>query len=262
VIKIIMSGCNGRMGQAIVSLAKDSEKYHIVAGFDVNCEKKNDFPVYSDLEHIQEKADVMIDFTHISATPKVLDYCKRNKLPLVLATTGLVEELEKEIYDAAKIIPIFKSFNMSLGISLVTALVRQAAKVLGDNCDIEIIEKHHNQKLDSPSGTALMIADAARSSLSYEPTYIYGRGREQRLRSKKEIGIHAVRGGRIIGEHEISFIGNNEIITISHSAQSRKLFAEGALKAAEFLIGTTSPGVYNMDDLVAALTQRANEPLV
>jgi 4-hydroxy-tetrahydrodipicolinate reductase len=251
-----MSGCNGRMGKAIVSLAKECEKYRIVAGFDAHHGKDNDFPVYSDLDEIQEKADVMIDFSHISATLKVLDYCKRNKLPLVLATTGIAGNLEKEVLEAAKTIPIFKSFNTSLGISLLMALVRQAAKVLGDSCDIEIVEKHHNQKLDSPSGTALMIADAARTALNYEPTYIYGRGWEHRKRSNKEIGIHAVRGGRIIGEHEISFIGNYEIITISHSALSRRLFAEGALKAAEFIISNTTPGIYNMDDLVASLTKK------
>lgn len=254
-INLILSGCNGRMGQAIAALAKDSEKYRIVAGFDASTERNKDFPVYDDFHHIQERADVMIDFSHISATPKVLDYCTKNKMPLVLATTGIAGDLEKQVFEAAKTIPIFKSFNMSLGISVLLALVRQAAKVLGDSSDIEIIEKHHNQKLDSPSGTALMIADAAKSALNYEPIYVYGRGREQRKRDKKEIGIHAVRGGTIIGEHEISFIGDNEIITISHSARSRALFAEGALKAAEFVIGKPA-GLYNMDDLVSFLTQK------
>lgn len=250
-----MSGCNGRMGQAIVAKAKSSEKYRIVAGFDSNTVPKNDFPVYSDFALLQEEADVVIDFSHISATPKVLEFCKNKKMPLVLATTGIAGELEEKVIDTAKVIPIFKSFNMSLGISLLTAMVRQAAKVLGDSSDIEIIEKHHNQKLDAPSGTALMIADAASSVLDYEPIYTYDRSREHKKRDKREIGIHAVRGGNIIGEHEISFIGDSEIITISHSAQSRGLFAEGALKAAEFVISKTSPGLYNMDDLVASITE-------
>lgn len=241
------------MGQAIVNLAKDSQKYSIIAGYDANTEKKNDFLVYSDFSQIKEAADIMIDFSHISATSAVLNYCKSKKLPLVLATTGIAGDLEQEVLDAAKSIPIFKSFNMSLGISLLLALVRKAAKVLGETSDIEIIEKHHNQKLDAPSGTALMIADAITSSLDFDPEYVYDRSKAHKKREHKEIGIHAVRGGNIIGEHEALFIGPNEIITISHSAQSRVLFADGALKAAEFMMTKTTPGLYNMDDLVASL---------
>ena len=252
-INIILSGCNGRMGQAIVSLAQDSDKYNIIAGFDAMDEKRNDFPVYSDFNQIKESADVMIDFSHISATSTVLNYCKNKKLPLVLATTGIAGDLEQQVLDTAKSIPIFKSFNMSLGISLLLSLVRKAAKVLGETSDIEIIEKHHNQKLDAPSGTALMIADAISDSLTFDTQYIYDRSKEHKKRDHKEIGIHAVRGGNIIGEHEAMFIGGNETITISHSAQSRVLFAEGALKASEFIITKTTSGIYNMDDLVASL---------
>lgn len=254
-IHMIMSGCNGRMGQAVIRQAQESGKFKVVAGYDVNPEAKNDFPVYSDFQQITQTADVLIDFSHISATRAVLDFCKANHLPLVLATTGIAGDLEQDVLRASSAIPIFKSFNMSLGISLLQALVRQAAKVLGDTYNIEIIEKHHNQKLDAPSGTAIMIAQAAASALTYEPDYVYDRTKEHKKRDPKEIGIHAVRGGTIVGEHEAMFIGPNEIISISHSAQSRELFANGALKAAEFLMVNQSPKVYNMDDLVASLSQ-------
>lgn len=251
--KIIMSGCNGRMGQAIVRLAQNSKKHSIVAGYDANPEKKNDFPVYSDFAQIKEAADVMIDFSHISATSSLLTYCKSQKLPLVLATTGISGALEQEVFAATQAIPIFKSSNTSLGISLLLSLVRKAARVLGETSDIEIIEKHHNQKVDAPSGTALVIADAIKSCLDFEPEYVYDRTKEQKKREHKEIGIHAVRGGNIIGDHEVLFIGSNETISIGHFAQSRELFAEGALKAAEFMKNKTTPGLYNMDDLVASI---------
>jgi 4-hydroxy-tetrahydrodipicolinate reductase len=249
-----MSGCNGRMGQAIVKQAKESTKYRIVAGYDMNPLQQNDFPVYDSIKKIAEEADIIIDFSHISATPTVLEYAHTKKTPLVLATTGIEGELEKQVIKTAASIPIFKSFNMSLGISLLQALVRQATKVLGDSYDIEIIEKHHNQKVDAPSGTAIMIAQAAASALSFTPEYVYDRTKEHKKRGRQEIGIHAVRGGSIVGEHEAMFIGPNEILSISHSAQSRELFANGALKAAEFLMKTTQPAIYNMDDLVASLT--------
>jgi len=250
---MIMSGCNGRMGQAVIKQAQAGGTIQVVAGYDMNSISQNGFPVYDDFNKIKEEADVIVDFTHISATPAVLAYAREKKIPLVLATTGISGDLEQQVLETAKEIPIFKSFNMSLGISLLLALVRQAAKVLGDTYDIEIIEKHHNQKLDAPSGTALMIAQAAKESLSFEPTVVYDRTKEHKKRDHKEIGIHAVRGGTIVGEHEAMFIGPNEIVTISHSAQSRELFANGALKAAEFIIDK-KPGIYNMDDLVASLS--------
>lgn len=253
-IRMIMSGCNGRMGQAVVSQAQASGKFIVVAGYDSFAEKKNDFPVYSALDQITEEADVVIDFSNISATEALLEFCQSRKLPLVLATTGIAGELEQKVLRTAEIIPVFKSFNMSLGISLLQALVRQAAKVLGDTYDIEIIEKHHNQKLDAPSGTAIMIAQAAAASLNFEPEYVYDRTKAHQKRDHKEIGIHAVRGGTIVGEHEAMFIGPNEIVTIGHSAQSRELFANGALKAAEFIVANRMPMIYNMDDLVASLS--------
>lgn len=252
-VNILLSGCNGRMGQAVVRQAAEAG-IKIVAGYDMNAIKLNDFPVYPDFAGITEAADLLIDFSHISATAQVLEYCRDKKLPLVLCTTGIKDELEAKVLAAAEDIPIFKSFNMSLGISLLQALVRQAARVLGDTYDIEIIEKHHNQKVDAPSGTALMIADAAASCLNFQAEYVYDRTKEHQKRDRKEIGIHAVRGGTIVGEHEAMFIGPNEIISISHSAQSRELFANGAVKAAAFILDK-KPGIYNMDDLVISLSR-------
>lgn len=252
-IKIFMSGCHGRMGQAIVAQSLNSDKYQVIAGFDGVDKGGTSFPVYHSFENIQENPDLVIDFSHISATEKVLEFCIKKNIPLVLATTGIEGDLQATVEKASQHIPIFKSFNMSLGISLLQALVRQASKVLGGQYDIEIIEKHHNQKVDAPSGTALMIADAASSVLSFKPQYIYDRTQEHQKRDPHEIGIHAVRGGTIVGEHEALFIGPNEILSISHSAQSRELFANGALKAAEFIVGK-APGLYNMDDLVASLS--------
>lgn len=252
-VNVLVSGCNGRMGQAVVRQAAEAGM-KVVAGFDANAVKLNDFPVYADFAAVAETPDVVIDFSHISATPAVLAYCEAKNLPLVLCTTGIKDELEAKVLDTAKVIPIFKSFNMSLGISLLQALVRQAARVLGDTYDIEVIERHHNQKLDAPSGTALMIADAAASALSFKPEYVYDRTKEHKKRDHREIGLHAVRGGTIVGEHEVMFAGPNEIISISHSAQSRELFANGAVKAAAFMLDK-GPGTYNMDDLVTALSK-------
>ncbi|MDR1193836.1 MAG: 4-hydroxy-tetrahydrodipicolinate reductase [Peptococcaceae bacterium] len=252
-IDVLLSGCNGRMGQAVVSQCGPAGP-RIVAGYDQSAVKQNDFPVYDSFSLIAEAADLVIDFSHISATPAVLAYCQAKGLPLVLCTTGIKGDLEAKVLAAAAAIPIFKSFNMSLGISLLLSLARQAAKVLGDTCDIEIIEKHHNQKLDAPSGTALMIADAAAAGLNFQAEYIRDRGLRQSKRGRGEIGIHSVRGGAIVGEHEAMFICPQEIISISHSAQSREIFARGAVKAAGFLLGK-KPGIYTMDDLVNSLIQ-------
>ncbi|MCL1805586.1 MAG: 4-hydroxy-tetrahydrodipicolinate reductase [Clostridiales bacterium] len=252
-INILLSGCDGRMGQAVVARLKDHPYIAVAAGVDMVPSVQRDYPVYKDFSAVREKADVAVDFSHISLTPALLDYCKGQRLPLVLCTTGVAGELEAQVAEAAKEIPIFKSANMSLGVSLLQALVRQAAGVLGDTYDIEIIEKHHNTKVDAPSGTALMIAEAAASALAYKPRYVYDRTGEHRKRDPQEIGIHAVRGGAIVGEHEVMFIGPHEILSISHSAQSRELFATGAVKAAEYLAGQSEPRFYTMDDLVRSL---------
>jgi len=253
-INILLSGCDGRMGQAFVARLNDHPYMAVSVGLDMVPTERKGYPVYSDFSVIREKADIAVDFSHISLTPALLDYCEQQKLPLVLCTTGIAGELESRVIEAAKTIPIFKSANMSLGISLLQSLVRQAAGVLGDEYDIEIIEKHHNQKVDAPSGTAIMIAEAAASALAFKPRYVYDRTGEHRKRDHQEIGIHAVRGGAIVGEHEAMFIGPHETLTISHSARSRELFATGAVKAAEFLFDQTEPRIYNMDDLVRALT--------
>ncbi|MDR0468927.1 MAG: 4-hydroxy-tetrahydrodipicolinate reductase [Peptococcaceae bacterium] len=253
-IHVILSGCNGRMGQAVTALLHSHDDMKIVAGMDLAEDKQNDYSVYSHFDQIRESADIVIDFSHVSLTLDLLAYCVNKHLPLVLCTTGITEEQEAQVAEAAKEIPIFRSLNMSLGISLLQALVRQAARVLGDSFDIEIVEKHHQYKVDAPSGTAFMIAEAAASGLAFEPRYIYDRSCEHRQRDHKEIGIHSVRGGTIIGEHEAMFIGPNEILTISHSVQSRELFANGAVKAAAFLLENPQPQIYNMDDLVRSLS--------
>jgi len=253
-IRILLSGCSGRMGQAIVSRVKDCENMEIVAGVDSIRNIAEAFPVYEDFASVKETADIALDFSHVSLTSSLLAYCTQNKLPLVLCTTGIAGHLEEQVLFAAKEIPVFRSFNMSLGVSLMQALVRQAARVLGDVCDVEILEKHHNKKVDAPSGTAIMIAEAAASVLPYSPHYVYDRTGEHRQRDSHEIGIHSVRGGTIVGEHEAMFIGQHEILTISHSALSRELFASGAVKAAAFMMDGVQPGIYTMDDLVRALS--------
>jgi 4-hydroxy-tetrahydrodipicolinate reductase len=242
------------MGQAVTLLLQGHPGMRIVAGADIVEGKQNEYPVYDHFDQIREPADIVIDFSHISLTPELLSFCVKNHLPLVLCTTGIAGELEAQVIEAAKEIPIFRSFNMSLGISLLQNLVRQTARVLGDSFDIEIIEKHHHFKADAPSGTAFMIAEAAASVLPFKPQYIYDRTSEHRQRKHEEIGIHSVRGGSIVGEHEAMFIGPNEVLTISHSAQSRELYANGAVKAAEFLMKNTQPRIYTMDDLVHSLS--------
>lgn len=244
---IILSGCMGRMGKAISEIVADEKSAKIVCGIDV-LEGTKDYPVYNSYDAVTEKADVVIDFSHPSNLSNLLAFAKKNKLPVVVATTGLSDTQKEELYNAAKVIPVFFSANMSLGINLLIALAKQATKILDKNFDIEIIEKHHNKKLDAPSGTALAIADAIRDSLPHETEYVYDRHSVRKQRDKNEIGLHAVRGGTIVGEHDVLFAGPNENLTISHSAQSREVFAQGAVRAAEFLNGKPA-GFYSMDDL-------------
>ena len=253
-ITILLSGCNGRMGRAVVSMLEGNPDMSVVAGMDLAAGASPLFPVYDSFDKINETADVAIDFSHISLTPALLAYCVGKKLPLVLCTTGIAGDLEAQVADAAKTIPIFQSFNMSLGVSLMLALVRQAAKVLGSAYDVEIIEQHHNKKVDAPSGTAWMIAKAAASALPFEPEYVFDRTGEHRQRGRKEIGVHSIRGGAIVGEHQAMFIGPNETISVSHSAQSRELFADGAVRAAAYLAQNPQARIHNMDDLVHSLS--------
>jgi 4-hydroxy-tetrahydrodipicolinate reductase len=249
--KVIISGCNGKMGQVVTGLCSADAEIQIVAGFDVNPEKRNDYPVYADPMEFPGKADCIIDFSHPNALTSLLSYCKKSGCGIVLATTGYSEAQLEEIQAASKEVRIFKSANMSLGINVLLTLVKQAAKVLGSTSDIEIVEKHHNRKLDAPSGTALMIADAAASALSYEPDYTFERHSVRQKRGKTEIGISSVRGGTIVGEHEILFAGIDEVLEIKHTAYSREIFATGAVKAAAFIGSLSEPGLYNMENLVS-----------
>ncbi len=248
-IRIIMSGCNGAMGQVITRLVDEKENVEIVAGFDVSDHIQNDYPVYKNPVDCKISADVIIDFSHPNALENLLPYALSNKLPIVVSTTGLSPKHIDKLKETSTAIPVFFSANMSLGVNLVMDLVSRAAKVLEDSFDIEIIEKHHNKKIDAPSGTALAIADAISSSLTESKEYVYDRHSVRKKRSKKEIGIHAVRGGTIVGDHSIVFAGNDEIIEINHHAASKEIFAVGAISAARFLIGK-EPQMYDMKDLV------------
>ena len=244
---IILCGCGGRMGRAIIESVKDG--CTIVAGVDVNASAlSTGFPVYEKISDFPGKADVIVDFSHHSALPSLIEYAKATKTPIVLATTGHTDEELALIGESVNEIAIFRSGNFSLGINLLITLAKQAAKTLGADFDVEIIEKHHNKKLDAPSGTALMIADAIASERE-ESEYVFDRHSERKARESKEIGLHSVRGGTIVGEHEAIFAGENEIVTISHSAASREIFATGALRAAVYL-AKKEKGLYNMTDMI------------
>ena len=248
-IKLIISGCNGKMGSVLSRLATDDENIKVVAGFDINTQKNYGYEVYDDLNNFKGEADVIIDFSHPSLTEKVLEYAKNTKTPVVVATTGLSDEQKEELIKVSKETAVFFSANMSLGINLLTELVKEAAKVLEDEFDIEIIEKHHHRKIDAPSGTALLIADAINQALKAKKEYIYDRHSVRKKRSETEMGIHTVRGGTIVGEHEVIFAGNDEIIEIKHTAMSRDIFAVGAISAAKFLCGKEK-GYYSMQDMI------------
>lgn len=244
--KILLTGCGGRMGRVVAELCKTRDDFSVVAGVDPTlpiC----DFPVYGKCSEVKEKADVIIDFSFHTAISEILDFAIQHRIPAVIATTGFNEEELARIREAEKVIPIFRSANMSLGVNLICQLAKKAAKFLPD-FDIEIIEKHHNQKVDSPSGTALMIADEISSVLPSESEYVFGRRGICGKRTKNEIGIHAVRGGTIVGEHEVLFAGGNEIVSITHTAQSREILANGAVCAAAFVIGKKA-GSYSMKDV-------------
>ncbi|MBQ6908117.1 MAG: 4-hydroxy-tetrahydrodipicolinate reductase [Clostridia bacterium] len=249
---IILSGANGRMGRAISEKVLKSDDCRIVAGYDINDFCENPYPVFTDIEKCNIEADVIVDFSHPSAFSAVLSFAKMRKLPLIVATTGLSKEQKEELFSAKSEIPVFYSANMSLGINLLINLCKNAASVLGDKFDIEIVEKHHNKKLDAPSGTALSIADGISDVLKNMPEYVYDRHSVRRERSKNEIGIHSVRGGNIVGEHEVIFAGEDEVITLTHSAASREVFASGAVAAAKFMKGK-SAGLYSMNELIGEM---------
>lgn len=246
--KIILSGANGKMGRVIQNVVSLRDDCEIVAGVDLNTESIS-FPVYTDINEITENADVIIDFSNPVLLDSLLAYSKANKMPLVIATTGYDDNQKTQINDASKECPIFFTYNMSMGINLLANLAKKAASVLGSDFDIEIIEKHHNQKIDAPSGTALMLADAICEEIDSDMKYEYDRHSKREKRTKNEIGLHAVRGGTIVGEHDIMFCGRDEIITLSHSARSKEIFAVGAVNAAVYMNGKDT-GLYDMAELI------------
>ncbi|MBR5968760.1 MAG: 4-hydroxy-tetrahydrodipicolinate reductase [Lachnospiraceae bacterium] len=250
-IRVILHGANGYMGRTVEQFAAEREGLTIVAGVDTAGTPSGAFPVYARTEEVQEEADVVIDFSVAAATDGLLDACAAKKLPLVLCTTGLSEAQTEKMRETAKRIPVLKSANMSLGVNVLLKLVGEIApKLHAAGFDIEIVEKHHRRKLDAPSGTALALADAAKDALQKaEVSYVFDRSAEKRARTAEEIGISAVRGGTIVGEHDVLFAGTDEVITLSHSASSRAIFAKGALEAAAFLAGKPA-GLYSMQDVI------------
>ncbi len=249
-IKIINSGCNGHMGRFITDIVSGYEDMEIVAGIDPFDEGKNSYPVFSSIDKCDVKADVVIDFSNPGAVPALLKYCEDTGTGVVLCTTGLDEEMLQKAEETSKKVPLLKSANMSLGINLLLDILKPVAgKLSAAGFDIEIVEKHHNRKLDAPSGTALALADSINEALNNEYEYTYDRSTRSEKRRPKEIGISAVRGGSIVGEHDVIFAGADEVITFSHTAYSRALFAKGAVEAARFLAGA-KPGYYNMGDVI------------
>ena len=246
--KIIITGCSGKMGKSILSAAENREDVRIVGGVDLVAPQQADFIYADSFEHLECDADVIVDFSNPAVLESMLRFALTKKMPVVICTTGYSEEQKKQIKAAAEEIPVFYSGNMSLGINLIIELAKKAAAVFGEGFDIEIVEQHHNQKLDAPSGTALMIADAI-AEVKTDAEYVYDRHAYRKKRDKKEIGIHSIRGGNIVGEHEVIFAGQDEVLTISHSARSKTVFAVGALNAAVYLKGKPA-GMYNMSDLL------------
>jgi len=251
-MKLLITGCNGRMGKMLVECSQFFDIIEVSAGVDINIGEKNiyDFPVFKSIDNITFPVDVVLDFSHPSSTDAFLAYALKYNVPIVIATTGHSPDQIKNIKEISKKIPVFFSANMSIGINLVNELLKKAVKVLFEDFDVEIVEKHHNKKIDAPSGTALLLANTIKEQADSELTYVYDRQSVRRKREHQEVGIHSVRGGTIIGDHDVIFAGEDEVITISHSAQSRKVFAMGALRAAIFIAGKKN-GLFNMDDLIA-----------
>lgn len=250
-IKIIMHGCNGKMGQIISGLIAADEELELAAGVDAHDDGHNPYPVFSDIKECTAEADCVIDFSVTAAIDGLLDYCMEKKLPCVLCTTGLSEAQLARVKEASEKTAILKSANMSMGINLLLKLVRNAADVLAHaGFDMEIVERHHNLKVDAPSGTALALADSINEELNHEYTYVYDRSARREKRPKKEIGISAVRGGTIVGDHDVIFAGTDEVVTFSHTAYSKAVFGRGAVQAAKYLAGKPA-GMYDMSDVIA-----------
>lgn len=249
-IRAIMHGCNGHMGQVITGLAAADEEIEIVAGIDLSDHIKNTYPVFSSLEACDVEADVIIDFCSAKAIDGLIEYSVKKRIPVVVCTTGLSEEQVGRIREASASVAVLKSANMSLGINMLLKLLKEAALTLAPaGFDMEIVERHHNQKVDAPSGTALALADSMNEALDNAYSYKYDRSQERAKRSKTEIGISAVRGGNIVGEHEVIFAGTDEVIEFKHTAYSKAVFAKGAIEAAKFLAGKPA-GFYDMSDVI------------
>ncbi len=250
--KIILSGCCGHMGRAVADICANDPEVEVAAGIDLLAQPMEGFPVFPSPAACNLEGDVLIDFSHPAALEGLLEFCAARRLPAVLATTGYSEEQLARIEAASREIPLFRSANMSIGVNVLVDLVRRAAALLGEDFDVEIEERHHRRKLDAPSGTALMLADAAAQALPYEAQYVYDRHSVRKPRDGREIGISSLRGGTIVGEHTVVFAGRDEVIEFLHHAASREVFAVGAVKAAKFLAGVGTTGLYNMSDLIAA----------
>ncbi|MCL2884789.1 MAG: 4-hydroxy-tetrahydrodipicolinate reductase [Oscillospiraceae bacterium] len=248
--RIILHGCCGKMGRVITAAVAGRCDCKIVAGIDQVADPSLPYPVYTSAANCTAEADVLVDFSHASALGNVLAFAESHTMPAVIATTGMSDEQKVLIRALSEKLPVFFTANMSLGVNLLAALVKKAAMVLGADFDIEIIEKHHNQKIDAPSGTAFMLAEAAKEGLAYDPVYVFDRSGRREPRRKEEIGFSSVRGGTIVGDHEVLFAGHDEVLTLSHSAASKELFAIGAINAALFLQDKPA-GLYTMQDLVA-----------
>lgn len=251
-IKIIMHGCNGRMGQVISQIVKEDPDTQIAAGIDIVDNRENGYPVFTNIRECDVQADVVIDFASAKAEDALLDFCKERNLPVIVCTTGLSEDQIARVKETSKVVAVLRSANMSLGVNTLLKLLQDAAKVLAPaGFDMEIVEKHHKHKVDAPSGTALAMADSMNEALDHQYTYKFDRSQERKERDAKEIGISAVRGGNIVGEHEVFFAGTDEVIEFKHTAYSKAIFAKGAVEAAKFLAGK-EPGFYDMSDVIAA----------
>ena len=246
-MKIFLFGASGKMGCAVIGCARDSGKFEVTGGFDIK--PANGLPTFDDVKKVNVPFDAIIDFSRPETLDSVIELAKSRNCPVVLCTTGYDDNEAAKINELSKSVPVFKSGNMSVGMNVLISLAEQATKLLWNDSDVEIIEAHHNRKVDAPSGTAKMIADAVNKASGEKAEFVYGREGNDCKRKKGDVGIHAIRGGTIVGEHEVMFCMNDEVVTIKHSALSRNIFADGALKAAEFLQGK-SPAIYDMKDML------------
>lgn len=249
-VSMIMHGCNGRMGKMIADIVSADPDIEITAGVDINTEQNGSFPVVDSIDKVENHADVVVDFGHAAAVDKVIDWCVAKNIPLVECTTGLTDETLAKLSDASKTTAMFKSANMSLGINIIQKVLAEVSSKLADaGFDIEIVEKHHRTKLDAPSGTALALADSVNEGLAKKKDYVFDRSGRRMVRPDTEIGISAVRGGTIVGDHDVIFAGKDEVVTFSHVAYSRAVFAKGAVEAAKY-VAHKGPGMYSMSDVL------------